>query len=150
MASAREAITGKTLAGFAVLVVVLGLFAAPIEFWVGPAWRPTVVRITAAFFCAVFAYRIVIVIKAAALVGLETPADVALRPHIELVQVDPLLVQLAKEARPGIGLRFMTPALWNRVHKLCLRRGLCTADQPTNRRTLQDVERIIQHLEDAT
>lgn len=148
MASEPEAVTGKTLAGFAVLTVTIGLIAAPIGLWVGPAWEPLVVRIAAAFFCAVVAHRLIVVIKAAALVGLETPADVTLRPHVETVQVDPLLVQLAREVHPGIGLRLVTPALWDRVRELCLRHGLPPEDQPMSGRAFQDVERIIQRLED--
>ena len=145
-----EAVTGKTLAGFTVLAIVLGLFAAPIALWVGPSGQPTVLRITVALFCAVIAHRLISVIKASALVGQQTSLDIAERPQVASVQVDPLLVELAKEMRPGVGLRIVTPALWERVQQLCLHRGVSTADKPASRRTWQDIERIVQQLEDAT
>jgi hypothetical protein len=145
-----EAVTGKTLAGFIVLAMVLGLFAAPIALWVGPSGQPTVLRITVALFCAVVAHRLICVIKEAALVGQQTSLDIAERPHFPSVQVDPLLAKLAKEMRPGIGLRIVTPALWERVQQLCLERGVSAADKPASRRDWQDIERIIQQLEDAT
>jgi hypothetical protein len=145
-----EAVTGKTLAGFAVLATVFGLFAAPIALWVGPAGQPAVIRITAAFFCAVIAYRLISVIKATALVGQQTPLEVAESPQAASVQVDPLLATLTKEMRRGTGLRIVTPALWERVEQLCLQRGVSTSDKPASRRTWQDIERILQRLEDAT
>jgi len=145
-----EAVTGKTLAGFTVLAIVLGLFAAPIALWVGPSGQPTVLRITVALFCAVIAHRLISVIKASALVGQQTSLDIAERPQVASVQVDPLLVELAKEMRPGVGLRIVTPALWERVQQLCLHRGVSAADKPASRRTWQDIERIVQQLEDAT
>jgi hypothetical protein len=145
-----EAVTGKTLAGFAVLAMVLGLFAAPIALWAGPAGQPTVIRITAALFCAVIAHRLICVIREAALVGQRTSLDIAERPHLPSVQVDPLLARLAEEMRPGIGLRIDTSALWERVQQLCLQRGVSTADEPASRRSWQEIERIMQQLEDAT
>jgi hypothetical protein len=145
-----EAVTGKTLAGFIVLATVLGLFAAPIALWVGPSGQPTVLRITVALFCAVIACRLIRVVKEAALVGQQTLLDIAEHPHIPSVQVDPLLTRLAKEMRPGIGLRIDTTALWERVEQLCLQRGVSTADMPASGRSQQDIERIIQQLEDAT
>jgi hypothetical protein len=145
-----EAVTGKTLVGFAVLAVVLGLFAAPIALWVGRAGQPTVVRLTTAFFCAVIAYRLISVIKAVALVGRDASVDVALQPQVETAQIDPLLAQLVKEMPQRFGLRIVTPALWERVQRLSLKRGGTIADQPVSRRTAQEVERIIQDLEDAT
>jgi len=103
-----------------------------------------------ALFCAVIAHRLICVIKEAALVGQRTSLDIAERPHLPSVQVDPLLARLAKEMRPGIGLRIDTSALWERVQQLCLQRGVSTAGGPASRRSLQDIERIIQQLEDAT
>lgn len=145
-----ETVTGKTLAGFTVLGMVLGLFAAPIALWVGPAGQPTVLRITVALYCAVIAYRLICAIKAEALVGQQTSLDIAERPHLPSVQVDPLLARLAKEMRPGIGLRIDTSTLWERLQQLCLQRGVSTADEPASRRSWQDIERIIKQLEDAT
>ena len=145
-----EAVTGKTLAGFAVLAVVLGSIAAPIALWVGRAGQPTVVRVTTAFFSAVIAYRLITVIKVVALVGRDTPAEIALQPHVQATQVDPLLAQLVKEMRQRFGLRIVTPALWERVQRLSLQRGAIITDQPVSRRTVQEVKRIIQDLEDAT
>jgi hypothetical protein len=52
--------------------------------------------------------------------------------------------------RPSIGLRIDTTALWERVEQLCLQRGVSTAAMPASRRSLPDIERIIQQLEDAT
>jgi hypothetical protein len=145
-----EAVTGKTLAGFAVLAVVLSLFAAPIALRVGSAGQPVVVRVAAALFCAVVAYRLILIIHAATLLGQQTPADIALRPHAATVEVDLLLAQLVKETRPGIGLRIVTPGLWQRVQELCRRRGVGTAGQPAQLHSWQEVERIVQHLEDTT
>jgi hypothetical protein len=145
-----EAVTGKTLVGFAVLAVVLGLIAAPIALWVGRAGQPTVVRLTTAFFCAIIAYRLTSVIKAIAFVGRDTSLDIALQPRVETAQVDPLLAQLANEMRQRFGLRIVTSALWERVLRLSLQRGVIIADQPVSRRTAQEVKRIIQDLEDAT
>jgi len=145
-----EAVTGKTPAGFIVLAMVLGLFAAPIALWVGPSGQPTVLRIAVALFCALIAHRLIRVIKEAALVGQQTSLDIAAQPLLPSVQVDPLLARLAKEVRPGIGLRIDIPALWERVQQLCLQRGLSTADKPASRHSWQDIERIIKRLEDAT
>jgi hypothetical protein len=145
-----EAVTRKTLAGFAVLAAVLGLLATPIALWVGPSGEPVVVRIAAALFCAVVAHRLIRIIHAAALVGQQTPADMVLRPHVDAVEVDPLLAQLVKETRTGFGVRIVTPRLWQRVQELCHRRGLGTAGQSAQLHSWQELERIVQHLEDAT
>ena len=147
---ASEAVTGKTLVGFAVLAVVLGLFATLIVLWVGSSGRPVVVRIVAALFCVVVAHRLLRIIRAAALVGQQTPADIASTPHVAAVEVDPLLAQLVKETRTGIGLRIVTPGLWKRVEELCRRRGVGTAGRPAQFYSWQEVERIVEHLEDAT
>ena len=146
---APEALTWKTLAGFAALAVVLGLFATPIGLWAGPSGQPVVVRIAAALFSAVAAHRLIRIIHAAALVGRQTPADIVLRPHVAAVEVDPLLEQLLKDTRTGIGLRIVTPGLRQRVQELCHRRGVATAGQPARLHSWQEVERIVQHLEDA-
>src|SRR5215472_135844 len=118
MPHAPEAVTGKTLVGFAVLAVVLGLFAAPIALWVGPTGQPMVLRIAAAFFCIVISYRLIGVIKSAALLRQQTVADITKRQRVAPPQVDPLLGELAKEIRRGIGVRVVTPALWERVQRL--------------------------------
>jgi hypothetical protein len=144
-----EAVTGKTLAGFAVLAMVFGFLATPIALWVGPAGQPIVLRITVALFCAVIAYRLVSVIKAVSLVGQRTSLDIAECPQTASVQVDPLLAELAKEMRPNIGLRIVTPALWERVQQLYLQRGVGAADKQASRCTWQDLERVVQKLEDA-
>ena len=147
---APEALTWKTLAGFAALAVVLGLFATPIGLWAGPSGQPVVVRIAAALFGAVVAHRLIRIIHAAALVGHLTPADIVLRPHVEAVEVDPLLQQLVKDTRTGIGLRIVTPGLWQRLQELCRQRGVDTTGPPARLHFWQEVERIVQHLEDAT
>jgi hypothetical protein len=150
MVHAPEAVTGKTLAGFAALAVVLSLFAALIALWVGPSGQPVVVRIAAALFCAVVTHRLIRIVHAAALIGQQTPADIALRPHVAAVEVDPLLAQLVKETRTGIGMRIVTPGLWQRVQELCRRHGVGTAGQPVQFHSWQEVEHIVEHLEDAT
>ena len=143
-----EAITRKTLAGFVVLAALLAAIAAPIALWVGPGGQYLVVRLAVAFYVAVIAYRLLTVIKAAALVGHLTPAEIALQPRVTEVTVDPLMLQLVKETRPG--LRQVSHALWQRVQSLCRRRGLPVPDEPAVHHSRQDVERIIQHLEDTT
>ena len=145
-----DAVTRKTLAGFAVLAAILGLFATLIALWVGPIRQPVVVRIAAALFCALVAHRLIRIVRAAARVGQQTPADIALRPHVAAVEIDPLLAQLVKETRTGIGVRIVTPRLWQRVQELCHRRGLATDGQPAQFHSWQELERIVQHLEDAT
>lgn len=145
-----EAVTGKTLAGFAALAAVLGLLATPIALWVGASGQPVVVRIAIALFCAVVTHRLIRIVHAAALIGQQTPADIASRPHLAAVEVDPLLAQLVKETRTSIGLRIVTPSLWARVQELCRRHGAGTAGPPAQLHSWQEVERIVRHLEDAT
>lgn len=143
-----EAITGKTLAGFAALAALLAALATPVALWVGPSGQGLVVRIAVAAFVAVIAYRLLAVIKAAALVGHQTPAEIALQPRATEVEVDALMQQLMKETR--LGLWQVSPALWQRVQSLCWRRGLAVPDEPALRPSRQDVARIVQHLEDTT
>ena len=142
-----EAISSKTLAGFAALAALLAGLTTPIAIWVGPSGQGVVVRIAVAAFVAVIAYRLLAVIKAAALVGHQTPAEIALLPRATEVEVDALMQQLVKEARPG--LRPVSAALWQRVQSLCWRRGVAVPDeQLVLRPSRQDLSRIIQHLED--
>jgi hypothetical protein len=142
-----EAITWKTLVGFAALAALLALFAAPIALWVGPSGWPLVLRIALSAILAVIACRLLAVIKVAALVGYQTPAEIALQPRVTEVQVDQLMLQLVKETRPGLWQ--VSPALWQRVQSLCGRRGVAVPDEPA-RPSRQVVERIIQHLEETT
>ena len=142
-----EAITGKTLAGFAALGVLLGGLATPIALWVGPGGQGVVVRIAVAAFIAVIALRLMTVIKAAALVGHQTPAEIALQPRAAEVELDAVMLALVKETR--FGPRPVSAALWQRVQSLCWRRGVDVPDEPV-RPSRQDVARIIQQLEETT
>ena len=94
-----EPITWRTLVGFLVLAVVIGMFATPIALWVGPAGRPIVVRLASSVFCAAVVYRLAVVMRAAAMIGQMSAADVALQPYDATVRVDPLLTRLANELR---------------------------------------------------
>lgn len=143
-----EALTGKTLAGFVVLALLLAVLATPIAVWVGADGQGVVVRIAVACFVAVIAHRLLAVIKAAALVGHQTPAEVALQPRGSAVEVDAVMLQIVRETRPG--LRQVSPALWQHVQSLCRRRGVTVPDEPALRASRRDVARIIQHLEDTT
>jgi hypothetical protein len=148
-----EPITWRTMVGFLVLAAVLGMFATPIAVWVGPTGRPIVVRLAAAAFCAVFAYRLMIVVRGAAMIGQMSAADVALQPYDAAVRVDPLLARLANELRTNLRWRVVTPALWARLQQLCRQRGAAVPvefQQQPGHRTWQDVERVLQFLEDAT
>jgi hypothetical protein len=143
-----EAISKKTLAGFAVLAALVTALATPIAAWVGPGGQGLVVRIAVSCFAAVIAHRLLSVIKAGALVGNQTPAEIALQPRATEVEVDALMLQLVKETRPG--LRQVSSALWQRVQSLCCRRGVAVPDEPALRPSRKDIARIIRHLEDST
>ena len=148
-----EPITWRTLVGFLVLAVVIGMFATPIALWVGPAGRPIVVRLAASVFCAAVVYRLVVAVRAAAMIGQMSAADVALQPYDATVRVDPLLTRLANELRTNLRWRVVTPDLWTRLQQLCRQRGAAVPlelQQQPEQRTWQDVERMIQFLEDAT
>ena len=148
-----EPITWRTLVGFLVLAVVIGMFATPIALWVGPAGRSIVVRLAASVFCAAVVYRLAVVMRAAAMIGQMSAADVALQPYDATVRVDPLLTRLANELRTNLRWRVVTPDLWTRLQQLCRQRGAAVPlelQQQPEQRTWQDVERMIQFLEDAT
>jgi hypothetical protein len=153
MEHSPEPITWRTMVGFLVLAVVIGMFATPIALWAGPTSRPVVVRLAAAVLCAVVVYRLVVVVRGAAMIGHMSAADVALQPYDATVRVDPLLTRLANELRTNLRWRVVTPALWTRLLQLCRRRGAAIPvelQQQPGYRTWQDVERVIQFLEDAT
>jgi hypothetical protein len=148
-----ESITWRTMVGFLALAVVIGMFATPIALWVGPTGRPVVARLAAAVFCAVVLYRLVIVVREAAMIGQMSSADVALQPYDATVRTDPLLMRLANELRTNLRWRVVTPALWMRLEELCRQRGAAVPlelQQQPGHRTWQDVERVLQFLEDAT
>jgi hypothetical protein len=153
MAHSPERITWRTVVGFLVLVVVIGMLATPIVLWVGPMGRPVVVRLAASVFCAVVIYRLVVVVRTAAMIGQMSAADVALQPYNATVRVDPLLTRLANELRTSLRWRVVTPALWMRLEQLCRQRGAAFPVEfqwQPGHRAWQDVERMIQFLEDAT
>jgi hypothetical protein len=152
MEHSPEPITWRTMIGFLVHAVVFGMFATPIALWVGPTGRPVVVRLAAAVFCAVVVYRLVIVVRGAAMIGQMSAADVALQPYDATVRVDPLLTRLANELRMNLRGRVVTPALWTHLEQLCRQRGVSVPvelQQQPGHRTWQDVERVVQFLEDA-
>jgi hypothetical protein len=147
-----EPITWRTIAGFLVFAIVIGIIATPIAVWVGRTGQPVVARLAAAVFCAVVAYRLVIVVRGVAMVGQMSAADVALQPYDATARVDPLLTRLADELRMNLRWRVVTPALWMRLEQLCRQRGETVPlelQQHPGHRTWQDVERMIQFLEDA-
>jgi hypothetical protein len=153
MEHGTEPITWRTMVGFLALAVVIGMFATPIALWVGPSGQPVVARFAAAVFCAVVAYRLVVVVRGAAMIGQMSAADVALQPYDATVRVDPLLVLLANELRTNLRWRVVTPALWTRLQQLCRQRGAAVPvelQQQPRHPTWQDVERVLRFLEDAT
>jgi hypothetical protein len=153
MVPGPEPITWRTLVGFLVLAVVIGMFATPIALWVGPTGLPVVVRLAAAVFCAAVVSRLAVVVRAAAMIGQMSAADVAQQPYDATVRVDPVLTRLANELRANLRWRVVTPALWMRLQQLCRQRGAdvpVELQQQPEHRTWQDVERMIRFLEDAT
>jgi hypothetical protein len=154
MEPGSERITWKTIVGWLVLAAFIALFATPIAIWVGPGGQPAVVRIAAGFFCAVIVYRLVVVIRAAALIGQITPAEIAMQPRRIHVQIDPSLAGLVKELPGGLWWTVLTPALWTRLLRLCQQRGVAPPPElmPQSDRhpTRQDAERLIDFLEEST
>ena len=153
MGHSPESITWRTMVGFLVLAVVIGMFATPIAIWVGPTGQPVVARLAAAVFCAVVLYRLVVVVREAAMIGQLSSAEVALQPYDATVQADPLLTRLVYELRTNLRWRVVTPALWMRLEQLCRQRGVAVPvelQQQPGYRTWQDVERMIEFLENAT
>jgi hypothetical protein len=149
----REPITWRTMVGFLVFAAVAGVIATPIALWVGPTGSPVVVRLAAALFCAAVVYRLVVVVRGAAMIGQMSSADVALQPYDVTVQADPLLTRLANELRTNLRWRVVTPALWMRLEQLCRQRGASVPvefQRQPGHRTWQDVERMIRFLENVT
>ena len=153
MEHSSEAITWRTTIGFLMLGVVIGTFATPIALWVGPPGQPVVARLATAVFCAVVAYRLVVVVRGAARIGQMSSAEVALRPYDATVQADPLLTRLVNELPTNLCWRVVTPAAWMRLEQLCRQRAVAVPvelQQRLGHRAWQNVERVIQFLEDAT
>jgi len=141
------------MVGFLALAFVIGVFAAPITLWVGPTGRPVVVRLAAAMFCAVVVYRLVVVVRGAAMIGQMSSAEVALQPNDATVRADPLLTRLVNELPTNLCWRVVTPAAWMRLEQLCRQRAVAVPvelQQRLGHRAWQNVERVIQFLEDAT
>ena len=146
-----ERITWLTFIGWLVQALVIAVFAAPIALWVGPAGRPTVIRIAVAIFCVCIVQRLLLLIRHAAAIDQVPQAEHATRPSVASVTTDPLLTDLAKDLRWG-GWYFVSPALWTRLQGLCLHRATVLPPElipkSGRRPTWAEAERTVRFLED--
>jgi hypothetical protein len=109
-----------------------------------------VIRIAVAIFCACIVQRLLLLIRHAAAIAQEPPADRATRPSVGSVTTDPLLTELAKDLRWG-GWYRVPPALWTRLQGLCRDRGTVLPPElmpRSGRPTWAEAERTVRFLED--
>jgi hypothetical protein len=153
MQARPEDITWRTFLGWLVLAILFALPATAIAIWVGPGGQPLVARLAAAAFCAIVVWRLIIVIRAHALIGQTTAAEIAMQPHRPRIQIDPLLVQLADEVGTVLPWRRVPPVVLKRLLLLCDSHGVSPPREllaeSGGHVTWQELEAILSHIEQA-
>ena len=146
-----EPITWRTVSGFLVLAMLIGVVAAPIAIWFGGSGQAIIVRLAVALFSACVLYRLVVVVREAAGIGETTRMEQALEPQELAVKLDPLLLRLAGESRTGLRWNVVPAALQDRLRQLS--RQMTGEPLPElmpragRRLTWSEVGRVIDHLE---
>jgi len=147
-----ERITWRTVFGFLVLAMFIGLVASPIAIWFGGSGRTIVIRLAVALFVALVLYRLLSALRDWAGLGEGSPADLAVRPREPPVRLDPLLFRIAGEFRTGLRWHVVPTALQERLRHLSRQE---TGDvlpelvpQTDHRLTWHNVERALDRLED--
>ncbi len=144
-----ERITWRTVIGFLVLAMFIGLVATPIAIWFGGSGRAIVIRLAVALFVVLVLVRLLSALRASAGIGEVSQADWALQPRQPAVQLDPVLLRLGGEFRTGLRRHIVPAALQERLRHLSRRRtGEVLPELMTSWLTWHDVERAIDRLED--
>ena len=147
----HERMTWRTVFGFLVLAMFIGLVATPIAIWFGGSGRTIVIRLAGALFIVFVFYRLLSELRDWAGIGEVSQADLAVQPREPPVKLDPTLLRLAGEFRTGLRGHIVPAALQERLRHLSRQR---TGDvvpelvpQTHHRLTWHDVERAIDRLE---
>jgi hypothetical protein len=147
-----ERITWRTVFGFLVLAIFIGLMVAPIAIWFGGSGRTIVIRLAVALLVALVLYRLISSLREWAGIGEVSQADLAVQPREPAVRLDPLLFRLAGEFRTGLRWHIVPTAVQKRLRHLS-RQGtgdvlLELVAPPDHWLTWHNVERALDRLED--
>ena len=147
-----ERITWRTVFGFLVLAMFIGLVAAPIAIWFGGSGRTIVIRLAVALFVALVLYRLLSALREWVGIGEVSQVDLAVQHREPAVRLDPLLFRLAGEFRTGLRWHIVPAALQERLRHLSRQ---TTGDvlpelvaPPDHWLTWHNVERALDRLED--